>query len=367
MRSNFAVVLVTVVFPVAMLFFACQTKEVTSAKVYIQQDNWDKAIEQLEQAVVIYPGDAEAHYLLGEGYGNQGNWAKMNEMFEKSLAINSTFEPQIKSIREKYYVTTINSGINRINSGDTEGALKQFKTCVEINPQRPGGYKNLAYTFIRLDSLEEARTTYKKLFEIEPDSASTIHSLANLNFQLKHYQEVVELESKVLELNPDDADAVANLALAYDFLGEKQKAMATYEKALAHNPNDKDLLFNLARLHYSNGEYDKAIELFQKTIALDPEDFDSNNNVGNAYLQMAEEYRKSLVKREEAGEVIGQEDLDKLKEYYKQAIPYLEKAVEKQPENANIWNNLGVAHIQAGNAERGKECFDKAEELKSAK
>jgi tetratricopeptide (TPR) repeat protein len=41
------------------LFLGCQTKEVTSAKVYQQQGNWDKMIEQLEQAVKIYPKDAK--------------------------------------------------------------------------------------------------------------------------------------------------------------------------------------------------------------------------------------------------------------------------------------------------------------------
>jgi tetratricopeptide (TPR) repeat protein len=365
MRSKIAILLVATMSLSAMLFMACQTKEVTSAKVYIQQDNWDKAIEQLEEAVSLYPGDAEAHYLLGDGYGNQGKWLKMNEMFDKSLAIGSTFEPQIKSIKEKHWVTTFNSGVNRINGEDTEGALKQFKTCLAIDPNRAEAYKNLAFTYMRLDSLQEARVTYKKFLDVEPENVETIHALANLNFQLKNYDEVVELETKVLELNPKDSDAVANLALAYDFLGEKEKAMATYEKAIQDSPDDKDLVFNLARLHYVNGDYDKAVALFQKVIAIDPEDFDSNLNVGNAYLQMADEYRKSLAKREEAGEEITQEDMDKLIEYYRQSIPYMEKASEKKPEDANIWNNLGVAHIQAGNAEKGKECFDKAEELKA--
>jgi Flp pilus assembly protein TadD len=365
MKSRLAIMILAVVFITSMVFFACQTKEVTSAKVYIQQDNWEKAIEQLEQAVSLYPGDTEAHYLLGEGYGTQGEWVKMNKSFNSSLSAGTTFEQQIKSVKEKHWVINFNSGVNRINNGDTEGALKQFNTCLEIDPERAEAYKNLAFAYMRVDSLELARTTYKQFLEIEPDNVETIHALANLNFQLKNFQEVVDLESKVVEANPKDGDAVANLALAYDFLGQKDKAMETYERALAGSPNDKDLLFNLARLHFMNNEYDRAVELFQKVIALDPEDFDSNMNVGNAYLSLAEEYRKDLVKREEAGEELKQEDADKLKDYFKRAIPYLEKASEKKPDDANIWNNLGVAHIQAQNAEKGKEAFDKAEELRN--
>jgi Flp pilus assembly protein TadD len=52
--------------------WACQSKEVTSAKVYIQQGDWNKAIEQLQIAVQTYPNDPEAHYLLGRGYAEKG-------------------------------------------------------------------------------------------------------------------------------------------------------------------------------------------------------------------------------------------------------------------------------------------------------
>ena len=113
-----------------------------------------------------------------------------------------------------------------------------------------------------------------------------------------------------------------------------------------------------------NNEYDQAVALFQKVIDKDPEDYDSNLNVGNAYLSMADEYRKSLVARENNGEEIKSEETEKMKEYFAKTIPYLEKAVSLRPEDDNVWNNLGIAYIQAGNLEKGKECFDKAEELR---
>ena len=364
MRAKIAVFVLLLGSLALVLMTACQTKEVTSAKVYIQQDNWDKAIEQLEQAVKLYPNDAEAYYLLGEGYGNQGKWAKMNEAFDKSLENSPTFEAQIKSNREKYWVTTFNSGVSRINGGDIEGAIKQFKTCLIIDPKRAEAYKNLAYAYTRSNNLDAAKNVYEEFLKVEPDNMETMQALASIYFQLKKYEPVVELEKKALKLEPENSDAIANLALAYDFLGKKDEAIDTYSKALAKNPDDKDLLFNLARLYYMNNKYDKAIELFQKVIKLDPNDFDSNLNVGNAYLSMGESYRKELVKKENDGKEITKEEKEKLVGFFKQSIPYLEKAKSIKPENANLWSNLGVAYVQTGNAEKGKECFDKADELK---
>ncbi len=352
-----------------VIFTACQTKEVTSAKVYIQQDNWDKAIEQLEMAVEMYPDDAEAHYLLGEGMAQKQDWERMNEEFEKSLKIAPTFEAQIKNTREKNWVNQFNAGVGKLNKNDIEGAIKNFETAARIEPDRVESYKTLGIAYTKMDDLEKAKENFQKVLELEPDNKDAINGLASIHFQLKEYQQVVDLEKKVLEVDPEDKDAIANLALAYDFLGERDQALETYKIALEKNPGDKDLLFNLARLHFLGGEYDKAVDLFNKVLEASPDDYDANLQVGNAYLSMADEYRKKLVEKEDAGQEVTEEERNQLMDFYKKAIPYLEKAVEIGEGNENItvtsgvYNNLGVAYINVGEREKGELNFKKAEEV----
>lgn len=351
-----------------IIFTACQTKEVTSAKVYIQQDNWDKAIEQLEMAVEMYPSDVEAHYLLGEGMAQKQNWERMNEEFDQSLAVAPTFEAQIKNTREKNWVNKFNAGVASLNNNDVEKAIENVTTAVRIDPTRVESYKTLGIAYTRADNLELAKENFRKVLELEPDNKDAINGLANIHFQLEEYADVVALEKKSIEMDPEDKDAIANLALAYDFMGEKDKAQETYEEALEKNPGDKDLMFNLARLHFLNDEYDIAIDLFNQVLEAAPEDFDANLQVGNAYLSMADEYRKTLVEKENAGEEVSQEERDKLESFYNDAIPFLEKAVsvgEANPDiqvSAPVYNNLGVAYINAGDREKGEYYFKKAEE-----
>ncbi len=344
-------------------FMGCTPKELTSAKVYIQQDDWNNAITQLEQAVQLYPTNAEAPYLLGEGYGNQGEWEKMNEMYNKSLELAPTYEAQIKSSRDKYWVTAFNSGVNRINSGDLAGAINQFETCLAVEPNRPEAYRNLAIAYTQNGDKEKSKETYEKAVEMNPDDSEVVQALAGAYFEDKEYQKVVDLEKALLEKDPENTDAISNLALALDFLGKKEEAMEIYKEAIKKNPDAKDLLFNLARLHYMRGEYAEAIELFERVIANDPSDIDANINVGNAYLSIADEMRKKLVEKENNGETVAAEEREAMKTFYTNSIPYLKKGVEAQPENVNLWNNLGVAHIQSGNQDEGVACFKKAEEL----
>jgi len=345
------------------LMLGCQSKEVTSAKVYIQQDDWPKAVEQLEQAVALYPNDAEAHYLLGEGYAWKGEWAKMNEMFEKSLAIGPRFEAQVKNTRERHWVNTFNSGVSKVNSGDVEGAIKSFLTCLIINPAKPEAYKNLAYTYIQADCTIEAKKTYQALLEKVGEELDAMSSLSRLYVQDKEYEKALDIENKVLAKDPDNLDAVANKALILDFMGKREEAFTAYEDALAKNPGDKDLMFNLGRLYFMQKDYDKAIEQFKKVIEKNPEDVDSNLNVGNAYLSMGDQFRKELRAKEEAGKEITKLEMDRLKEFYCNSIPYLEKTVELKPDDATFWNNLGVAYINCGQKDKGEEAFKKAEGL----
>jgi len=352
------------------LFLGCQSKEVTSAKVYQQQGNYDKMIEQLEIAVQTYPKDAEAFYLLGVAYGQKSEWEKMSAAFDKSLAIGPLFESQIKNERDKYWVSSFNAGVAKINAKegqepDIPGAVAQFSTCTLIDPKRPDAYRNLAVTHMRGNNMEAAKEAYMKLLAIDPKNALAMTEVARLCMQMKDFTTAIEMSKKALALDPDKTEAIINLAMAYDMNGERDKALAEYQNALAKNPNDGDLIFNMARLHFNAGEYDDAVELFQKVIAQNPEDYDANVNVGNAYLNMAEEMRKQLVEKEKAKKDIAEDEMTKLKGFYKESIPFLEKAVNLKSDNATVWYNLGVAYINIGNAEKGKECFDKAESLRN--
>jgi len=351
------------------LFMGCQTKEVTSAKVYQQQGNWDKMIEQLEQAVKNYPKDAEAYYLLGSAYGQKSNWEGLSSNFDKSLAIAPTFETQIKNERDKYWVTCFNNGVGKINTKDgkepdLQGAAEQFITCTIIDPKRVDAYRNLAVTYMRSDNLQGAKESYLKLLDKDPKNVAAMTEVARLCMQMKDFTTAIEMSKKALELAPDQVDAVVNLALAYDMNGEREKALEEYKQALAKNPNDADLIFNMARLYFNSGDYDEAVGLFQKVIAQNPDDYDAYVNGGNSFFNMAEEVRKALIEKEKNKQTVSDDEMAKLKGFYKEAIPYLEKALGIKGDNSTVWYNLGVAYINIGDAAKGKECFDKAESLR---
>ena len=323
------------------LFTGCQDTYTTSAKVYMQQNNYDKAIEQCLLAVDQIPNNAEAYYVLGQAYGMKSMYREMNDAFNKSLAISPIHEADIRFNRDKFYADLFNAGVSDIKVDKLDEAARKFEIAIEILPKKLDGYKNLAFTYTKMGKDSMAVETYKKAIVIDSTDMELRTFMGILYYKAKKFDPCISTMAVVLaKANPKSkqyADALYYTAYSLDLLGKADEALGVYEKALEQSPNDVDLLFNLGRLHYMKSSYDKALEYFGKVLQSNPDDFEGNMNVGNCYLQM-KKYQESLV--------------------------YLEKAVKINPDNSQAWNNLAVAYINLSMKDKGKDAFDKAEALR---
>ncbi|MBN2088373.1 tetratricopeptide repeat protein, partial [candidate division KSB1 bacterium] len=346
-----------------MIMIGCQSKEVTSAKVYIQQDDWDKAIEQLETAVQLYPADGEAHLLLGQGYGKKGLYEKMVKELDQAAKVNPALDKSVQQEKSFHWTTEFNNGVKSYKENDLTLAAKHFETAIMLDSSRGDAYKNLASCYQAMDTLQLAVDIYQVWVKKSSKDVEAMLRLHGWLTRLEKVDDGIVVLNKAREVEPENVDVLSSLAISYDMKGETSKAFEIYNQALAKNPKNVDLLFNLGRLYFLQGDYDKAIENFNTVISQNPDDFESNLNVGNAYLSIADKMSTDLrAKEEEKGKEMPEERA-KIKEYYRLSVPYLEKALEIKPDNANAWNNLGVAYIRTDNLEKGQEAFKKAEEL----
>lgn len=350
------------------LVMGCASTAYRSAKLYIQQENWDKAIEYLEIEVQQNPKNAEAYYYLGWAYAKKGLFEKMNQAFESCLALSKKREKDIVKVREKYWIDHYNAGVKEIQRERFAIAIGEFKTAVLILPSRIEAYRNLAYAYIKLDSLDNAAETYRKALEIAPNDIDIYLALGSLYYNKQKYQDAIDVLQKVLEQDPTNADAISYTALSYDYLGETEKAMEAYEKALKLDPENKDLRYNLGRLFFKRKNYDRAIPEFERVLQADPEDYDALIQLGMSYLLKAEGIKKHQKELEEKGKA--PEDTlkhleKKARQSYLQAIPYLQKASRMKPLESIIWYNLGVAYINLGENKEGEKAFLISDELKN--
>lgn len=334
-----------------------QSMEMTSAKLYIQQNEWDKAMTWLQEAIKKKPDNAEAHFLLAQGYGMRGKLADMLAEFAavQQYDKKNKHAKDVANMRQKYFGESFNAGVAAFNNQNFDQAAEKFSLSGMIDPTQVASFQNLAIAYRQIDRdlgvglpcddcpaehewdataklcrdkatgaaakfccCPEAKEqldllivkSYQDLMKLQPDSLSNYLMLA------EHYKIKEQLEKStalLAEANqkfPNNARVLSEMAIAYDYMGKSEEAFKTYEQALVAKPDDKDLRFNYGRLFLLRAEaagkaspidhatvaggFTSAIEQFTKVLESEPEDFDANYNVGVSYLKIGEDLDKQI-------------------------------------------------------------------------
>ncbi|MFQ6092824.1 MAG: tetratricopeptide repeat protein, partial [bacterium] len=142
----------------------------TSGKLYLTQDNLEKAQEQLEIAVQQIPKDWEPHFLLGVVYGKKKMFEEMNREFTKVIGLNPAKEDVVNrgdrrywGGREPMWADWYNNGIEYFNGKKYEKAAEYFETATRIWPAKGKAYSMLGYVYSILGRGDEAIEACQKV------------------------------------------------------------------------------------------------------------------------------------------------------------------------------------------------------------
>src|SRR5690606_22596083 len=118
-------------------------------------------------------------------------------------------------------------------------------------------------------------------------------------------------------------------------------------------PSNKYYRYNYGVLLLEANDFDGAEDHFLKAIEIDPD-------YSNAVYNLAATYVKWGTQLRDKAEADGVED-DTFKEKFSSALPQLEKYLELNPDDAQIWELLGRVYANLGMTEKSMEAFDMAD------
>ncbi len=179
------------------------------------------------------------------------------------------------------------------------------------------------------------------IFEIHR-AASQLFNKGIDEYEQQKYEQSLESYETVIEIgalpyiNQVDTSAYFNAALAADQAGLYDKAIGYYKKSAELNYGGSAIYKYMADIQMVNGDTVAALDSYKKGIEAFPED-----NV-SLYIELINFY-------------LGKEDLE-------QANGFIEKALEKDVENASLWYVYGLC-LEKKDNEKALEAFIKAIEL----
>lgn len=310
MKINRILVLLSVFVVALFLLTSCQPPEITSAKVYFQQDNIEKAKEQLEIAKEKYPDNPEVYYLLASKvYGPQGELDKASKHLDKAAELSPEYKDKATQFKLKIWANYQNRAVKKFNDAldaifpEVKDSLLlvaagDFEKALEISDTSKSTYTGVVQCYYQMgDSSavqkyanramnkgifdENILTAYTATFD-SPDAAlAEINSileehpdfmqlkLQKVTFLVKQerYEDALELGQKLLEEDPDNKNLRFLLAQVHMRNGNIEQATQEYQKVLKQNPDDPAVLVRIAQAYFESENYGQAEEYSRRYIS----------------------------------------------------------------------------------------------------
>ena len=172
MRQHFKVWLFVLAFSSLMFqAYQCGSTEMTSAKLYISQKNYDAAIKNLESEVQKNPGNEEAWFLLGGLRSEKGDYVGMNFAFDAALNVSDKHAREIHGIKYNRWGGHLNDGVaylDRASSDSTEfydRSIEQFMKAIQAWPDTSLTYRYLGYAYNNRGDFDNALKAFEEAWK----------------------------------------------------------------------------------------------------------------------------------------------------------------------------------------------------------
>ncbi len=252
----------------------CRSAHTTSAILYIEQEQYQKAIDVIDEGLQYNPDDPEGFYYQGEAYSRMAQQAIDENDFTGA-------KTAFKSAYGKYTLA-------RDMDVEDEAMADRVSEALEIN------YRNTlreGKAMWKDTQYEEAEGFFRLSFAALPDSLDSIRNLATMKIQLAEFvaadspdsaaalrEDALTLLDQVLAGNPDAYRLRADKAYVLTQLDRTAEAQTIYEQLLVTHGDDPELLLDVIGLYSRQRRHEEAGELFLQVADIYLNDTDPAND-----------------------------------------------------------------------------------------
>ncbi len=340
----------------SLAFWGCPTQEYTSAKLYIQNEDWEKAEEFLQKALEVEPENPEVMVQIGYHiHAKKGEWTQMNDIFDRAIAVDPDkkilevsrpVKEMVKNYRSMFWAENYNNAVRLFNefkgSRDKtvlEKAVQKFEETATIDPSEGQTYSILATCYFELGEENLAVQNARKAANMMPDDFQTNLALGQILSRTGEKAAAVEFVKIAVSLDPSSSIAIRQLATLYYDMGNKEKSIETFGVAIK-TETDKmkksDLYFNLGVLNMQMGSFQEAEDAFMFAYDLNPNDTE-------ALVGMAQTFENA--------------------EKWRRASKFYRELIVLEPENPDHYKGMARVLIKQGDMDGATRYFEKSKKV----
>ena len=235
------------------------------------------------------------------------DYVKATDYFEKKLLIDKT--PLFKTDATIDTAIIYNTGLAAMNAKMYPKAIQYFTDCTKYGYNGGSSYAQIISAYQQLatkDDTLKAVSIMKEAFQKYPNDQSINVQLINYYIMSGQPNEAIGYLDRAIEKEKDNSSFYLAKGVALDKLGRQDEAIEVYKKATEIKPENADAYYNVGVIYFNRG-----VKQFDVANAVPTND------------QVRYEAEKN-----------------KADEFFKAAVPYLEKAVKYNPNDTYILDQL---------------------------
>jgi tetratricopeptide (TPR) repeat protein len=257
----------------------CRSAHTTSAILYIDEQNYDKAVQVIHEGFQYRDDEPDAFYYLAEAYSHLAEEAVESNEFDEAFknyelayeAYRRAEELDPKEFTDKVNQSLIYNYNNRIRQASLDWDEDYF--------EQAEGHMRLAYAAL-------------------PDSMSPIKNIARMKMQMSQDDRYMEnrealltealgLLDQVLLENPEAYELQLDKANVLAALGRNDEAKLIFDTLLSEHGDDSGLLIDIANLAIDDGDFARAADFYVQVVDLNEADTDATNDTDNKAMLVA--------------------------------------------------------------------------------
>jgi protein O-GlcNAc transferase len=217
---------------------------------YLNNGQYDYAINAFTNALKLNPSNAEVHFNLGRAYKRKG----MDDKAKAEFSISFRIDPEM-----------------------FDECVIKYKEKIDYEFTDTQYLAELGNAYAEKGMLDEAITTYKKVLEIEPENVRVHYDLGMVYSKKGMNDEAINEFRRTIEIDQNMPEAHYNLGMAYYKEGMIDMAISEYKSTLsllpkANGRKTAGVHYKLGLAYCDNERYKDAINELNKALEITPND-----------------------------------------------------------------------------------------------
>lgn len=382
-----------------------QNSAVTNAILSQKAGQMDKALTSINEAIANdkTKDKAKTWFTRGEIYNQlldpntQALFAKYtkdmqpgealqkaSESYNKALQLDGPageFGKQVPARLQNLYGMAFNAGVQSYNAAskvdgakekavEYDKAIASYKLASQLSPTDTTAVLYGAYAMEAKQDYAGAKASYNQLlgmdvYKSKPAPVAVYTRLLQIARQENNPADAQKVLKEALVAYPNNKAFLIEDLNASMSGGNSEVALEKINKTIAADPTNANLYAVRAGIYDQQKKSDLAQADYKKAIELDPKNFDAQYNMGiYNFNQAANLYTKASKLDLKTYQAKGKPLEAQGKKYFEASVPYFEKALEIQPNDAGSISALQKVYFRLGRNADSKRMEDRLQALK---